>query len=528
MKTTTHDKNFHFLLSIGFYLLLGMFFIKYYQYQINNDGISYITIAQKYMHGDFVHAINGYWGPLISWLIVPFLFLKINPLAAVKILSLFIGVFCLWSVKSFTYNFKFNDSIRFILLFTVIPIILFFAFSVITPDLLLTGFLIYYLNIIFSENYAKYRNYGIVCGIMGSFAYLSKAYALPFFIASFILFNCFHYFKNQLKERRKNILLNFLWGFVTFSIISGVWITLLSYKYNEITYGTAGKFIHACLGPNSSWEIETPISYAGLIEPPNETAICAVEDHYYHYSKTMPWNPFESWFSFKHQLKLILRNVHGIFQIYKSFSVFSFVILIGYILLIVPPSKNKLLNVELLFPLLTIVLYQAGYTMVLVDTRYLILVNILILLMGGYILSLLFQYEFFNKTRKQIVLFFFILSFIAMPIKCLIKDINIGKDIYELSNTLKYSYNMHGRIASNKEYHKSVYLSYYLKAKYLGMSKRNLNVEELQSELKKFKIEFYFVWDEFNKDYKFLSDFEEITHGKIAGLRVYSLKSFKQ
>jgi hypothetical protein len=41
--------------------------------RVTGDATLYLSIAQKYVNGDFVNAINGYWGPLLSWLMVPFL-----------------------------------------------------------------------------------------------------------------------------------------------------------------------------------------------------------------------------------------------------------------------------------------------------------------------------------------------------------------------------------------------------------------------------------------------------------------------
>jgi hypothetical protein len=41
---------------IGVYLLIGLLLFPLYRYQINPDGISYISIAQKYLSGVFMAA----------------------------------------------------------------------------------------------------------------------------------------------------------------------------------------------------------------------------------------------------------------------------------------------------------------------------------------------------------------------------------------------------------------------------------------------------------------------------------------
>jgi hypothetical protein len=41
--------------------------------QINPDAVAYIRIAQYYLSGQTDLMISAYWGPLLSWLIIPWL-----------------------------------------------------------------------------------------------------------------------------------------------------------------------------------------------------------------------------------------------------------------------------------------------------------------------------------------------------------------------------------------------------------------------------------------------------------------------
>src|SRR5687768_6759202 len=40
-----------------------------WRYQMNPDGVSYLSIASKYLAGHFGDAVNAYWSPLYSWLL---------------------------------------------------------------------------------------------------------------------------------------------------------------------------------------------------------------------------------------------------------------------------------------------------------------------------------------------------------------------------------------------------------------------------------------------------------------------------
>ena len=50
--------------------------------QLNPDGLAYMAIAQYYLNGQTALMISGYWSPLLSWLIVPWLLVFDDPLLA--------------------------------------------------------------------------------------------------------------------------------------------------------------------------------------------------------------------------------------------------------------------------------------------------------------------------------------------------------------------------------------------------------------------------------------------------------------
>jgi hypothetical protein len=213
-------------------------------------------------------------------------------------------------------------------------------------------------------------------------------------------------------------------------------------------------------------------------------------------------------------------------------------------LLCIRPVKELLQRGDILYPLSTMILYSGGYTIPFVSPRYIWIDNILLLLMGGHLLSLLFQHEFFKiyNLRKNILIALVITSFIVWPIHNIIQKqkSDIGKEIYLLSKKLE-SYNIQGKIASykpspdfiSKEWQRSMrswvhtlILSYYLGIQYYGQSGADMSEEELERELKKFDIDFYLVWGNHTNIPKFLSDYRMVVNleNPGPGLKVYSLK----
>jgi hypothetical protein len=164
----------------------------------------------------------------------------------------------------------------------------------------------------------------------------------------------------------------------------------------------------------------------------------------------------------------------------------------------------------------------SGYLPLLVRSRYIWLSNILILITGAKLLDLLSQKYLFSRIVQTILIVIFAASFAITPAQQLYYQRGTGKDISDLNNKISYL-NIHGRIASNSLWGKSLYLAFYNDWKYYGVKGRLSNLQ-LERELENKLIDYYFVWEPFGKDNKLVEKYEEITGGRIDGLRVYQIK----
>jgi hypothetical protein len=519
-------------------LTYSAFIVTTGHYQrLTGDSTLYLSIAEKYIRGDLENAINGYWGPLLSWLLIPLLYLGSSHLFAINTLDLIFGLLTVIGVWRLSYKFEISEKIRIIILLPLVPVLLFF--SLIEPmDLLLLCVLIFYLNVVFRKDYPDRVSHGMYSGILGACAYFAKPYGFPFFISHFILINICHYLGSSLNEQKKNVLRNAVAGFVIFSLLSGVWIALISSKYHHLTFSNMGRGVFASLGPESvhtTLEKGDPVFSEGFFEPPNETAFVIYEDPSYARKKT--WSPLGSPALLKHFIDNFIENIFEGFRIYESFSRLSIAIIIVYVLFIFSQPFGKLFfRGEILYPLLTVILFTAGYYPFHFEARYLWIVNILLLLMGGKVLQELFQTEFFkSKTLKKILTGFFLLSFILTPVTSVIEigKNSLNKEMHILGTELGRRYDIHGNIASNRQkgdilthdaWHKTFRLAYWLKSRYYGQARENINDEELEAELREFKIDYYFFWGERKSVPSFLSRYKDVTHGEIPGLTIYYLQ----
>src|ERR1041385_9192010 len=64
---------------------------------LNPDGVAYMRIASYYAAGRTDLAISGYWGPLLSWLLVPWLKAGVSPVIAARIVMALSETYFLWA-----------------------------------------------------------------------------------------------------------------------------------------------------------------------------------------------------------------------------------------------------------------------------------------------------------------------------------------------------------------------------------------------------------------------------------------------
>jgi len=501
-----------FVYIISAFLLFG-----YYQYILTSDSVSYITIANEYALQS-PYAINGYWSPLYSWLLAIFVIFGKTPLYMLhvaKILSIIIGFITLIGLNLLFSKFISDDKHRLICLIIMVPNILLLALYWVTPDLLLICILLFYFNIIFDPKYSTRLLNGVSCGLLGSLAYFSKTYAFFFFICHFIIFNFYFYLKTNDKIDRKKIKMNCFIGLVIFLAVSGVWIGIISDKYNEITLGTSGTYNQAVMGPGPGH----PPFYQGLIAPPNPMAKSSWEDPSYY--KITEWNPLGSTQDFIFQLNIIVKNIVKTLEILTGFSVLSLLILLGTLIFIWKNRGDKEAKNKMIYLTVTVFLFIAGYLLIYIDSRYLGIILILILIMGMCLFEALYRNKLIQKRVLNLLIIVLIVSFTAIPVQSLYENVNVNKISMEEGTALKTEFNVHGNIASNNEWIYSIVLSYFIESKYYGMIKPNENLTEIENELKTNNIDYYLVWGSNDT----VLPYTEITNGKFYKLKVYKLKN---
>src|SRR5687767_2361400 len=121
--------------ALALYALLAIVLFPHVKWYVNNpDSFQYMALAERYADGSFREVVNGYWSPLIIWLLVIPIKLIGNGIIAFKVTQLLIGAITLiaWDrvLKAASIDLG-----RDVLLFAAIPFLLARSLLTLTGDL---------------------------------------------------------------------------------------------------------------------------------------------------------------------------------------------------------------------------------------------------------------------------------------------------------------------------------------------------------------------------------------------------------
>lgn len=469
--------------SVVFYFITVFLLLPAYIHLVNPDGIAYITISRKYLHGDFHNAVNGYWGPLFSWLMIPFLSIGLPGYFSARIVLILTGVAAIFAVDSLVKSARLSHDIRPLALNLSVPLILTCVYWNLTPDLLLTTVLLFYFSSIINVKYTEKKYYGVTAGILGAFAYFSKSYGLPFFLSHFVIYNVYLFFAQHRKWKVQT--LNFITGLLCFLLLSSLWASALSYKYGKIVWNTSATINHAIYGPGVNGK-HRPVE--GINAPVNQSAINVWEDPSnleYH-----DWSPFASKELFAYQINTILYNIYEVVK-------FSFAFAPLFLPLLFVTWKRIKEKEFFTVALFSSLLYSAGYLLLAVETRYIWFIYFIILILSTAMFSAYIKDKNYGRVRRNIITALFILSFIPYMLFALSINFFQGERVYKMSNQVSRYIKAGDSIVSDVEYIPSLYISFYSDARYYGEADFEKK-DTAEKMIRSYRIKYFLLWDSGN------------------------------
>ena len=268
---------------------------------LNPDAVAYLQIASHYAQGRMDLAVSGFWGPLISWMIVPLLKLGLPPLTAARIImGLSAIVFLGGCLRLFT---RFNWSRSFLGCGLWISALVSIPWSVenITPDLLLAGLIsLAFADMITSRWLLKPR-VAFGSGLCWGLAFLCKTIALP--LGVLICAGVSLLWWRNRRDARRFVIRNLGLAALGLALVAVPWIGVLLAHYGKFTVGTSARFNHSLVGPSVGKRLF--LLDQGFHRPP-AGRITVWEDPPLPYPA---WSPVANWNNARLQLRIILHNL---------------------------------------------------------------------------------------------------------------------------------------------------------------------------------------------------------------------------
>jgi hypothetical protein len=350
-----------------------------------NDTLQYLVIAKRYAAGNTLLAINSYWGPLISWLLVPFIQLGFEPFCVLKLLQLTIGFAVLVFTLALIDKRPTSGLMRFVVKAAAVPLVLSFALLNGTPDLLMLCWLLLLL-LLFSNRiqYLNNKSSVLLCALTGALMYFTKSIGLVFFCGLWTMYHLglwlfYHH------QSRRHLLKKYAAGLLLFALFTSPWVIALHKKFGTWSMGSSASYNFRIIGPavtpDVQGELNHPFFMGKLVDLPQPRALNAWEEPA---SFPLPyWNPLHSSAERSHYLHVIFKNIH-------SLQSFNFgvdpgtVLLFGWLgLLLVQRRKAFSFFTEqwtyFLFP----VVVSAVYLFVVVMHRYIWINDVMILVVAA-------------------------------------------------------------------------------------------------------------------------------------------------
>lgn len=366
-----------FLLIIAIYILACLGVMPYVKWYVDNpDSLQYINIAHHILDGRLTLAVNGYWSPLITWLLAPFILIFSDGIVAFKYLQMAIGIFVIRKWLLFLVFVDIEIKWKRFLGFVIIPFMVSYSLLNLTPDLLFVGILL--SLIVELIRWLDKQSDGSKIGKLGAGLFLTKSFGLPLFIFLF----CFVIW---MKDERipkftlKKILL-------PFGTISLVWIILLSVKYGKFTISESAKFNFTYeVAPTPGKTVQLPVLGNGLLEPSNNHAISAWEEP----ASQIQLTPLDPIGDFSYYLSIVNRNLQSIY--FHDFrNQIGWVFIFFFIIYLIRKKADDTIPLWIKISLLVICTLYFGYSLILVHERYIWICTLLFIPMIVFFIDKIF------------------------------------------------------------------------------------------------------------------------------------------
>ena len=522
------DKSHLALYLLPVLLLCGCVFLlwPYYRYYIDPDAISYLTIVNSYVSGDYMHAINAFWSPMGCWSTA--ILIKLtgwHDFTAAIVANTLPAAGMVWLGQVLFHRFRpdFWERICFGVLSA-----LFWSYTVYFQsftDIWQFFFLTLGLLILLQSSFTRKPLLWVSVGIIAALSYFSKAYSFYFFPLMILIVSGMQLSGNGTFSWKKLFLICGV-SIGVMILVAAPWLYLIHEKYHIWTSSTAGKL-------NFSWwlagtqELRKDITV--LVPPPSYSrSIFYFEDPY------LVQGPFVHFYDspklFLKQLARIGFNVIGWVQSANRISPFYFVTWLVSIVLLFSKGLGFFNTTEKKIILIIFLVFPLPYWTVTFDGgRYLWFTIPLSIILGLWYAQLLFP--LLSRRMRKVFIFVFCCSYVITPIADMKELFKEGQAEYQVAEAMK-ALQIQGSFVSNLSYAsgkgKLHRIAWFTGSPWYCHTLDEYSNTAILQDARRYHVKYYYYFYKgTGGDYELKAEngsiYPEITGNKIPGLKVFKL-----
>jgi hypothetical protein len=448
--------------------------LPFFQHQTDVDTIGYIAAAEHYSEGNVLGGINGYWSPLLSWLLIPFLLCKVPALLAIKLIDLIAALIGLRYIDLIARQLNLSKFHSRICVLVAMPHLAMFSLCVSTPDLLAA---ISWISVAYYSLRA-YSNPGILSvlqlGVAGIAGYFAKYYHFYAFILLMIVL-----LLTALSQKNKPAATRYIQTTLLFLFLSSAWMYTLYVKHGIFSPTTsAAHNLYTSQHPGATnhpqvGEHILPLDY----EKYRYTAWEYVPE----YITSEDLKPASSEIDLSTHFQRIVQNIiKGIRYFYLE------TLLLVLSLLLLFRSGVLRTNKPIALFILILAIYPLGYYATAVDYRYLLFCVLSTIILAALAL------KYTNMVFPQAAIIFLLAGSFSLPIHRTLQFEHKGEKYFEMNSFFNASGQLEGKhiVSSPKTWSRAIGLCYQSKAKYYDTLLPE-KVTTLNSELDTYSIRYY-------------------------------------
>lgn len=503
---------------------LVWFFWRYFQYYIDPDAISYLNITQRYIDGDYAHAINAFWSPMGYWLTAVLVKCTGWPLfASAIIINTLPALGIVISGQLLFQRFRHAATERWC--FGLMSAV-FWAYATYYQsftDAWQFFFLIVGLLILLRRDFTKSPLQWVIIGLIAALSYYGKAYSFYFFPLMILIVSAMT-LRSEGRLSLKTMLPVMLVSVGIMMAAIAPWIYLIHQKYGIWTSSTAGKL-------NMSWWLvgtqEFREGVTVLVPPPYKGSLFYFEDPY-----LLQGRMAHFWDSPKLFVKQVLRTGYNFIDWVSSANrISAFYFLAWLICILLLPLKNSIFDTlhKKILVILFLVFPLPYWMLTFNGGRYLWFTIPLVGILTLYIADkLLFPY--LTKRLRQIFTVLFFLSFLVTPVEDMKGMLKAGKGDHEMGVALQQLGITGGSFVSNKSYADAaqtmIRVAWFSKNAWYCHTLNHFSTAMLLQDAGRYGVKYYFYfYDGSGAEYSLKDaagkELPDLTQGSVPGLKVF-------